>query len=52
MKINDYYQYLSADICRMRCNALDSFPGRDVGQYDIDCNVDNNDPFATALLTI
>lgn len=43
-------QYLSADICHMRCNALDSLPGRVLGQYDSDCSAGNSDPFAIALL--
>lgn len=44
-------QYLSADICHMRCNALDSLPGRAFGRYDSDCSAGNSDPFATALLS-
>lgn len=44
-------QYLSADTCHMRCNALDSLPGRAFGQYDSDCSAGNSDPFATALLS-
>lgn len=43
-------QYLSADICHMRCNALDLLPGRVLAQYDSDCSVGNSDPFAIALL--
>lgn len=43
-------QYLSADICHMRCNALDSLPGRVLEQYDSDCSAGNSDPFAIALL--
>lgn len=44
-------QYLSADTCHMRCNALDSLPGRVFGRYDSDCSVGNSDPFAIALLS-
>jgi len=44
-------QYLSADICHMRCNALDSLPGRAFGRYDSDCSAGNSDLFATALLS-
>lgn len=35
----------------MRCNALDSLPGRAFGQYDSDCSAGNSDPFARALLS-
>jgi len=44
-------QYLNADTCHMRCNALDSLPGRAFGRYDSDCSVGNSDPFAIALLS-
>lgn len=47
---DNWYQYLNADIYHMRCNALDSPPGRVLGQYDSDCSVGNSDPFAIALL--